>query len=123
MPPALKDAVVDDAIDWLTVFPDGRVMRDPDVTVTEDQYQQMWQGYMCASCYEPLDPPFPKVCTLPGCNFPVRDEQRRYMTERFGGYKWIGPTKETVDRISAEDEKLDWAARPRNPRIWVPGAP
>lgn len=117
MPPKLRNAVVDGVIDWVTMFPDGRRFIDPDVSVDEDQYMQMWQGYMCAACYEPLDPPFPEVCSLPGCGFHVRDEQRRYMTERFGGYKWVGPSKELVEGLEAPPE----IPRPKNSRIWLPG--
>jgi len=117
LPPALKDAEVEGATDWLTIFPDGRVFLDPDVSVTKDQYQQMWQGYMCSNCYEPLDPPFPEVCPLPGCNFHVRDEQRRMMTERFGGEKWFGPSEGLLDRLQAGSEPTGKTKT----GIWVPG--
>lgn len=117
MPPQLKNAEIVGAEDYIVRFPDGRVMRDMEVALERDTYLQLRQGYMCANCYEPLDAPFPEVCSLPGCGFKVKDDQVRFLEERFGGERWIGPSKALIERLQTPPE----TPRPKNSTIWVPG--
>ena len=95
-----------------------RVFQDADVTFTEEQYARMVHGYVCCRCYEPHDHPFPEECSL--CGFPIRSEQARSMEHEFEGHKWIGPSREMMERLNTPLEQ------PRPPgrngsRIWVPG--
>ena len=114
----IKNAVIEDEPSWIVRFADGRVFRDYDVSVSEDEFRRMYQGYMCARCYEPFTSPFPEVCTLKGCGFHVRAEQRKELDDRFGGEKWLGPSKATLARL---DNDIDKAFTPKKTGIWVPG--
>ena len=93
----LTNAVVEDDFTWVLVAPEG-AYREVDVSVSEDQYRQMWNGYMCAYCYEPWSSPWPEKCTVPGCwsGEVSEQKQRAYLDERYGGEKWLGPSKATV---------------------------
>jgi hypothetical protein len=113
----IKNAVIEPDATWLVKFPDGRIYRDGDVSVTEDEFRRMYQGYMCANCYEPFTSPYPEVCTLPGCGFRVKDEQRARLDEQFGGEKWLGPSPSTLARL---DNEIDKALSPTKTGIWVP---
>ena len=55
------------------------------ITVSRNQMEMMWQGYMCAACLEDVHAlgPFPPVC--PMCGFGIRLEQRRRLEEDFAG--------------------------------------
>lgn len=119
----LTDAEVEPSLEWVVHTPDGRSMRDVDVSVTEEQYGQMWNGYMCAWCYQPWHDAWPKECTLTGCWSPKpmsESVQRRYMDERFG-YRWFGISKETYERMADEKERAGWKPS-GDSRIWVPGS-
>ena len=100
----IKNAVVEDAPDYLVLFPDGRVFRDVEVSVSKEEFLQMAEGYMCALCFEPQREAWPELCSLPGCNFPIKAEQRRYLDEHFQGERWLGPSKGT---LAALDNELD----------------
>lgn len=93
----------------VVVFGDGEVRRDANVTLSEEQYRQMAQGYRCCRCYGMVDSAFPESCGLPGCDgykdgFPMRERQREVMEQEYDGYEWIGISRETHE---AEQEKLD----------------
>ena len=106
----LTNTIVEDDAEWFAILPGNRVRRDAEVIVSDDQLSQMMQGYLCANCYEPLDPPFPEVCPLPGCGFHVKRDQRHMLEQRYEGETQVGPSKATLDRL---DNDLDRA-------IWVP---
>lgn len=96
--------VVNDTNTEDLVFIGGRWMRDVDVTISRDTLEKMWQGYMCASCREPLREPFPEVCSLIGCGYRVRDNQRRDLERLYRGV----------------DHEYNDLMRDDEPRIWVP---
>lgn len=98
----------------VVLYADGEVRRDVDITFTEAQYKQMRQGYRCCRCYGIVDTAFPETCGFPGCDgypdgFPMRERQREVLDREFDGLKWIGPSRETLERIEA-------------PSIWTPPA-
>jgi hypothetical protein len=83
-------------------LPDGRVMVDNTYTLSVEQADRMWAGYMCASCLEPFTEAYPEACPL--CGFAVRAEQRKQLERDFKG--------EDPDRVSGfpvdrEMEHLD----------------
>jgi hypothetical protein len=95
----------------LVRYGDGEVRRDVDVTLTEEQYKRMAQGYVCCRCYGAVPHAFPENCGFPGCDgypdgFPMRERQREVMEAEFDGYKWLGPSRETMRRLEE--------------RIWTP---
>jgi hypothetical protein len=65
------------------VLPDGRVMRESRLTISQEWMEQMWQGYRCAACLERFEEAFPEEC--PVCRFPVKTEQRHRLEEDFAG--------------------------------------
>jgi len=73
-------------------YEDGRPPQDAwEAALSDaDDFGRMKEGYVCARCFEDLDTPFPDEC--PVCKFPMRDEQSRFIAERFLGEKWVGPT-------------------------------
>lgn len=119
MPKPLDDPVVEESLVWLTHTPDGRTFRDLDVSVSEDDYRRIYNGWMCAWCYEPWDTQWPSECPLPGCWSPkpmTEEAQRRYLHERFG-YRWIGISRETYERWANERDREEW--KPKT-GIWLP---
>lgn len=60
-------------------------MRESRITVSRNQMEMMWQGYMCAACLEDVSEfgPFPAIC--PMCGFGIRLEQRGRLEEDFVG--------------------------------------
>lgn len=96
--------------------------REPDVSVDEATFRQMWDGYMCPYCFQPWEERFPARCTMPGCWSGDVSEaaMRKYIWEHFGGEKWLGPSRGT---LAALDNYID--AQNTQPKgdstIWVPG--
>lgn len=89
----------------IVVYADGTVRRDIDATYDEDDYRMMYQGYACCRCGKVQASAFPESCGFPGCDgypngFPMRERQRQVMDEEFEGEKWIGPSREMVERAN-----------------------
>jgi hypothetical protein len=99
----LDDPIVEPDHTWLLHMSDGSTLRDSDVTVTEADYRRMWAGYVCPWCYQILETAFERTCKdwcIGGPDVTEAD-WRAYMTQRFGGEKWIGPSRETMDRMNS----------------------
>lgn len=117
----LDDPVVEDDPSWILHMNDGTTIVDADVSVSEDDYRRMWQGYICPGCYAVCDAPFDRpcdgrggrgyYCLVFGDEHVTPEMWHRYMDARFGGHKWIGPSRETVARLN----------EPSDSRIWLPG--
>ena len=82
--------------------PDGRTFVDNTYTLSLEDAERMWQGYMCASCLEPFTEAYPETCSL--CGFPVRDQQRKLLERDFLGRD---PTLVGSFPIDREMEHLD----------------
>jgi hypothetical protein len=86
----------------------NREMVDVKVSVDEDTYERMRQGYICANCFEPQETPFPEVChamklpdgTVVGCFYRMRDCQLRDMELKHGA----GEEVHIGSRINRYDE-------------------
>jgi hypothetical protein len=89
------------------VLPDGRKMQESRITVTREAMEKMWQGYMCARCFEDFTArgmaAFPKACPL--CHFPVAELQRQQLEQDFVGEVeelrrdgWIEREEEFLER-------------------------
>lgn len=116
----LDDPVVEDSHNRLVHTPDGRTFRDVDVSVSEADYRRIYNGWMCAWCFEPWETQWPDACSLRGCWSPkpmTEEAQRRYLGERFG-YRWIGISRETHDRLANEKDRAGWQKRSG---VWLPG--
>jgi hypothetical protein len=76
-----------DSSDRLRTLPDGRRMRESQVTLSPEAMEQLWQGYRCARCleYEGIVPlgAFPERCPL--CQFPMRELQQQQLFQDFVG--------------------------------------
>jgi hypothetical protein len=99
----LKADVEDDPT-WLLIEPDGTVRRDANVFITENQYRQMRQGYLCPWCFHELRSAFDRTCKG-WCYGPYdasQEDWKAYMDERFGGVEWFGPSKKTLERMETD---------------------
>lgn len=105
--PTAPFAEVEENPKKLLVLPDGRVFVDNTYTLSPEQADRMWAGYMCAACLEPLAEAYPEKCPL--CGFPVRDQQRQQLERDFlgvdetrvGGFP-LDREMEHLDRISGK---------------------
>lgn len=86
----------------LLVLPDGRKFTENTVTISVEQAEMMWQGYMCARCLEPFTEAYPEACPL--CRFPVKAEQRKQLEQDFLG---VDPTLAGEFPLDREMEHLD----------------
>lgn len=101
---------VEDHPERLVVMADGEVRRDVNVVFTEDTFKRLYQGYLCAECYEPHDTAFPERCKL--CGFRMRAEQPAKVESEFEGFTWIGPSRATIENLdNVTDETLEKMAR------------
>ena len=97
------------------VLPDGRQFIDNTITLSPEQADRMWAGYMCASCLEPLTEAYPEKCPL--CGFAVRAEQRRQLERDFLG---VDPTVVGGFPLDREMEHLDRVAHAPKVNMTVP---
>lgn len=88
-------------------FLGGRWMAEVDWALTEDEVEQVRQGYRCISCMERLDPSFPEHC--PVCFFPVAELQIQEFTRKYRGVEVFGPTPDSV--FDDERERERWKKR------------
>lgn len=117
--PWLDDPVIEDDFAWLLHMGDGSTYVDSDVSVTESDYRRMWDGYVCPWCYQLLESAFARTCKdwcLGGPDV-TPEGWRAYMAERFGGEKWIGPSRALWESLNRPVE----TPRPARSRLWVPG--
>ena len=86
----------------VTVGPKGELRGEADVTITEEDYRRIWSGYMCPFCYEPLETAFVRTCRSwcgGGNKLYSVDEWHSFMEGTLDGYKWIGPSRETIEKL------------------------
>lgn len=88
---------------------DERQQRDYEVIVTEDSFERMRQGYMCAQCYEPFAQPFPEQCNV--CRFEVANKQLHQLEETYIGETWVGSKQTIHDELEELAEKNERAKR------------
>jgi hypothetical protein len=65
---------------WL---PDGRIMGEVQLTLTETDIGRIRAGYVCVKCLEPHEQAWPEHCQA--CGAPMRSEQAAYFAREFGG--------------------------------------
>lgn len=82
---------------------DDRLQRDYEVIVTEESYERVRQGYMCAQCYEPFERPFPDSCGV--CGFRVKDQQPKQLADTYLGETWVGSKQTIHDELEELAEK------------------
>jgi hypothetical protein len=106
--------------DRARTLPDGRVMRESRITVSQEWIEQMWQGYRCAACLEDVSHlgPFPVKCPNDWCNFPIRAEQRARLEVDFVGQVEEMKRQGLLDR---EQSFLEEHFHTKKPMIHVPG--
>jgi hypothetical protein len=74
-------------------------------TLTPEDFQRVKEGRVCIKCMEPQEEPFPKVCSLPGCGYPIRDQQMIDLGEGYQGDKWLGSSINMDEELNRLDEK------------------
>ena len=76
-----------DSSDRVRTLPDGRQMRESQITLSPQAMQQIFSGYRCARCleYDMIRElgAFPEQC--PVCNFPMKAEQTKQLEQDFVG--------------------------------------
>jgi hypothetical protein len=102
--PQARDIHTEDDPDRILVTPEG-VYSDVIAAVSEDEYRQMRQGYMCSFCLGPWHERWPKkcpsMCWLFG-NGVTQEDQHKYMDETYGE-TWLGispGTKESWENVA-----------------------
>jgi hypothetical protein len=95
----------------VTVDETGREAYEAKITLTQEGFERLRQGYLCGRCLEDLRPlgAFPERC--PCCGFPVREEQVAQLAKDFVGSEQIG------SGLSLSDELV------RLGDMWMPGDP
>jgi hypothetical protein len=105
--------------DRVRQLPDGRLMRESTLTLTEEATEQCFQGYRCARCLEydqiVLLGPFPKEC--PTCGFAMAELQRQQLTEDFVGQR---PGLIVGFPYAREREAMERALHKPKPMMTVP---
>lgn len=113
--PKRKFAEVEPNPKKLMHLPDGRVFVENEVTITAEQADRMWAGYMCAACLEPFIEAYPETCPL--CGFAVRAEQRKQLERDFVG---VDPTQVSGFPLDRELEHLDRVGHRKKGYMTVP---
>lgn len=85
----------------------GGLMRGVSYTTDLEGWNRIRTGYVCVICMQPHRAPYPEECSM--CKFPMKDAQQKVAEEKFGGYRWIGPTTSIGDEL----ERLDTDTGPR----------
>jgi hypothetical protein len=103
----------------------GEKYREIEQVYTEYDVGRIQAGYCCFNCGEAQDEPFPKVCKISFCGYPMRERQAQDFAEQFDGYTSIGSGK-SVEELRAEDEEAKaraaYGRQKPTSSIWVPGA-
>lgn len=74
-------------------------------TLEEEDFQRVKEGRVCLKCMEPQEVPFPKVCSLPGCGYPIKAQQLIDLGEQYKGDKWLGSRLNLDEELNRLDEK------------------
>lgn len=90
-----------------------REVRDEDVIISEEMFEQIRQGYMCIKCFQPFESAFPEECTMPVCKFPVRREQSFELLRMYAGHD----AEVGCDPFERDDDPEE---RAREKGIWLP---
>jgi len=64
-------------------FADGRTFREPIIILEGEKVERIRQGYTCIWCFEDVEVPFPKQCSV--CTFPMADMQTRLFARFYMG--------------------------------------
>lgn len=111
--PGMPEAVLRES-DEVFQLADGRVARGNEIVMTEDQFEQIRQGYRCIAClHAPQPQPFPQHCVEPYCRFPMRDQQADELARQMRGRTDLWP-----NRGGGDPERERWQP---SSGIWVPG--
>ncbi len=99
------EKIVEEHPNRIIVLPGENEPRgEADVTVKEDDYQRMYNGYECPWCYQLLTTAFDRTCRewcCGGNKVYTQAEWHAFMDGSLDGYKWIGPSKETMERMES----------------------
>ena len=74
------------------------------VTVTAETYNRYRTGYRCPWCHQDLVSAFDRTCRewcCGGNRVYTEEEWHAFLDGDFEGYRWIGPSKETMERLES----------------------
>lgn len=123
--PAIPVAVDVDTDRVLIDTRTGERIQSIEHVYTEYDVGRIRAGYCCLNCGEAQDEPFPKVCKVSFCGYPMRERQAQDFGEQFEGYATVGPSKSREELLAEDLEaKARAAYRQAKPTssIWVPGS-
>jgi hypothetical protein len=86
---------IDNTVDQGVWLPDGRVQRAAQLTISDDSFQRIRTGHMCAKCFEPFEAAWPERC--PVCGAPIRSDQAEYFAQEYGGDDPLGSVSKIID--------------------------
>jgi hypothetical protein len=86
------------------LMPDGRRRYEAKVTLTEEGYERLKQGYLCGRCLQDLTPlgAFPEQC--PCCGFHVKELQAQQIERDFVGQQAVGSQLSLSDELARMGE-------------------
>ena len=91
-------------IDSYTVMPDGRQMERTVFGLSEEQVEQIRQGFICIKCLEHYSTAFPDQCAV--CKFPMRAQQAAEFAKDFRGGIRFGPTTSIDEEYEIAEEQI-----------------
>jgi hypothetical protein len=117
MPVDWREKIVEEHPNRIIVLPGENEPRgEADVTVSEEEYRRIYTGFECPWCYQVLATAYERTCKewcCGGDRVYTIDEWHAFMDGHLDGYKWIGPSREMVERLEARPASSS--------EIWTPG--
>lgn len=106
--PAVQFVAEDDPSEFWSLG-DDRVVAGADITYTPATISAIQSGEVCLRCQEPQYSPFPELCCMERCGYPMRDNQIRDFALEFKGNKHLGPSKPITEFMDEAEEKYQKA--------------
>lgn len=70
--------------------------------LTDEEFEQVRQGFRCVVCMEPYNEPFPETCII--CEFPIRERQAEEIERQMQGHVVV---EDPADHIDYERENYE----------------
>lgn len=78
-------------------------------------------GYVCISCLQCHEEPWPEFCDLDTCRFPIRAMQARVFADMWEGEIPVGPSTTLAEEWERAKDEVQRKRHDPHSSIWVPG--